>query len=122
MFSLFGFTGQRVYNALDASPSSSSSNPTLPIPTTTTTTTTTTPSSTASQPSTNDAANQPLWKRILNSKYSPMKVLSDEQYGHLLREKLVRVDAEIAIVDEEIGKVKAMGDEKDVDRGDQVKA
>ncbi|KAL8979189.1 MAG: hypothetical protein Q9177_006206 [Variospora cf. flavescens] len=120
MFSLFGFTGQRVYNALDASPSSSSSsssNPTLPIPTTTIT-----PSSATSQPSTIDAATQPLWKRILNSKYSPMKVLSDEQYGHLLREKLVRVDAEIAIVDEEIGKVKAMGDEKDVDRRDQGKA
>ncbi|KAI4125478.1 MAG: hypothetical protein LQ341_006978 [Variospora aurantia] len=117
MFSLFGFTGQRVYNALDASPSSSS-NPTLPIRTTTTIT----PSSAASRPSTNDAATQPLWKRILNSKYSPMKVLSDEQYGHLLREKLVRVDAEIAIVDEEIGKVKAMGDEKDVDRRDQGKA
>ncbi|KAL8643620.1 MAG: hypothetical protein Q9210_007614 [Variospora velana] len=111
MFSLFGFTGQRVYNAFDAPPSS---NPSLPIPTTIT-------PSAASRPSTNDTANQPLWKRILNSKYSPMKVLSDEQYGDLLREKLVRVDAEIAIVDEEIGKVKAMG-EKDVDRGDQGKA
>lgn len=35
-----------------------------------------------------------------------MKVLSDEQYETILREKLLRVEAEIAIVDEDIEKVK----------------
>ncbi|KAI4106117.1 MAG: hypothetical protein LQ345_007198 [Seirophora villosa] len=107
MFSLFGYTGQRAYNFLDAP------QPTAPAPAT---------ADVPHPPSPADAdADQPLWKRVLNSKYSPMKVLSDEQYERLLREKLVRVDAEIAIVDEQIGKVKAMGGE-DVDRGDRERA
>ncbi len=38
-----------------------------------------------------------------------MKVLSDEQYETILREKLLRVEAEIAIVDEDIEKVKQRG-------------
>lgn len=88
MFSLFGFAGQHIYNALDARHSSHLSRP---------------PSSAPELDQVND---QPLWKRILNSKYSPMKVLSDEQYEELLKEKLVRVDAEIAVVDEQIQKVR----------------
>ncbi|KAI4168558.1 MAG: hypothetical protein LQ348_007464 [Seirophora lacunosa] len=109
MFSLFGYTGQRAYNFLDApqpTPPPRAATADSPHP----------PS-----PDDDDDADQPLWKRVLNSKYSPMKVLSDEQYEHLLREKLVRVDAEIAIVDEQIGKVKARGGE-DVGRGDREKA
>ena len=35
-----------------------------------------------------------------------MKVLSDEQYEKILREKLLRVEAELAIVDDDIEKVK----------------
>lgn len=88
MFSLFGFAGQHVYNAIDARRAGQ----TIPAP---------------SDTNTNSTLDQPLWKRIFNSKYSPMKVLSDEQYEDLLREKLLRVDAEIAIVDEEIAKVRA---------------
>ncbi|KAL8707928.1 MAG: hypothetical protein Q9225_007685, partial [Loekoesia sp. 1 TL-2023] len=95
MFSLFGFAGQHIYNALDARHTSCLSQPSNP----------TTPGLD------ND---QPFWKRILNSKYSPMKVLSDEQYEEMLKEKLVRVDAEIAVVDEQIEKVrgKARGEKE----------
>ncbi|KAI4120880.1 MAG: hypothetical protein LQ338_006705 [Usnochroma carphineum] len=89
MFSLFGFAGQHAYNALDARQASNAI---------------AAPSDIAAQTT---ADQQPLWKRTLNSRYSPMKVLSDEQYEDLLKEKLVRVDAEIAIVDEEIGKARA---------------
>ena len=39
-------------------------------------------------------------------KWSPMKVLTDEEYESMLREKLLRVDAEIAIVDEDLGKLR----------------
>jgi hypothetical protein len=53
---------------------------------------------------TTESTQEPVWKRALNSKYSPMKVLSDDQYAALLREKLLRVDADIAIVDEDIEK------------------
>ncbi|KAL8818692.1 MAG: hypothetical protein Q9223_002729 [Gallowayella weberi] len=96
MFSLFGFTGQHLYNALDvrhqnlpASPASRNN---------------------VSDDATNVPSNsikpvEPRWKRILNSKWSPMKVLSDEEYENLLREKLVRVEAELAMVDEDIEKV-----------------
>lgn len=35
-----------------------------------------------------------------------MKVLSDEQYEKMLREKLLRVEAELAIVDEDVEKLK----------------
>jgi hypothetical protein len=45
-----------------------------------------------------------LWRRALNSGWSPMKVLSDEQYVVMLKEKLLRVDADIAVVDDDIAK------------------
>jgi hypothetical protein len=49
---------------------------------------------------------EPLWRRALNSKYSPMKVLSDDQYADMLKEKLLRVNADIAVVDDDISKWK----------------
>lgn len=48
-----------------------------------------------------------IWRRVANSKYSPMKVLSDEEYEKVLREKLVRVEAEIALIDEDIDKIQS---------------
>lgn len=36
-----------------------------------------------------------------------MKVLSDEEYEKVLREKLVRVEAEIALIDEDIDKIQS---------------
>jgi len=38
----------------------------------------------------------------LNSKWSPMKILSDAEYEHMLQEKLLQVNARIALVDESI--------------------
>ncbi|KAL9639702.1 MAG: hypothetical protein Q9204_000992 [Flavoplaca sp. TL-2023a] len=102
MFSLFGFAGQYIYNALDARHHSSLGEPSIP-------TMQIKPSSKADyETSTMQAAKpeEPLWKRALNSKWSPMKVLSDEQYEKILREKLLRVEAELAIVDDDIEKVK----------------
>jgi len=46
---------------------------------------------------------------FLNSKWSPMKVLSDSEYENMLREKLLRVNAQIALVDENI---QALGAQK----------
>jgi len=42
----------------------------------------------------------------LNSRWSPVKVLSDDEYEKLLQEKLLRVDAEISLLDESIQAVK----------------
>lgn len=36
-----------------------------------------------------------------------MKVLSDEEYAKVLREKALKVDVEIALVDEEMAKLEA---------------
>ncbi|KAH8801563.1 hypothetical protein F5884DRAFT_685119 [Xylogone sp. PMI_703] len=38
----------------------------------------------------------------LNSKWSPVKVLSDAEYEEMLQEKLLKINAEIALVDESI--------------------
>lgn len=48
----------------------------------------------------------------MNAKWSPVKVLSDDEYENLLREKLLRVDADIAILDESIAAVKAEGEKQ----------
>ena len=73
MFSIFGAIGQTVHNTADAKNS--------------------------------DAArlapksNQRSW---LDAKWSPVKVLTDEEYEKILREKLLRVNAQIALVEENI--------------------
>ncbi len=77
MFALFGATGQYLYNIADARKSARA----------------TKPESTKSS-----------W---LDSKWSPMKVLSDQEYENMLREKLLRVNAEIALVDENIEALRA---------------
>ncbi|PSS12961.1 hypothetical protein M430DRAFT_143450 [Amorphotheca resinae ATCC 22711] len=43
----------------------------------------------------------------LNSKWSPMKVLTDSEYENMLQEKLLRVNVEIALIDESIEKLRA---------------
>lgn len=43
----------------------------------------------------------------LDSRWSPMKKLTDEEYEHILEEKLLRLDAEIAIIDDNIADLKA---------------
>lgn len=48
-----------------------------------------------------------FWQRVADSKYSPMKVLSDKDYEKVLKEKLIRVEAEIALIDEDIAKLKS---------------
>ncbi|KAH7419003.1 hypothetical protein BKA64DRAFT_633708 [Cadophora sp. MPI-SDFR-AT-0126] len=75
MFALFGATGQVVYNMADARNSERSQAP-------------------------EEASD--LKNSWLNSKWSPMKVLSDAEYEAMLQEKLLRINAQIALVDENI--------------------
>ncbi|KAI1847774.1 hypothetical protein JX265_009202 [Neoarthrinium moseri] len=44
---------------------------------------------------------------LLASKWSPLKPLSDKDYEQLLEEKILRLDAEIAIIDDSIAALKA---------------
>ncbi|KAK2627205.1 hypothetical protein QTJ16_003171 [Diplocarpon rosae] len=73
MFALLGATGQAVYNMADARKSELSELP-----------------------------EKDLKYSWLNSRWSPMKVLSDAEYETILQDKLLRVNAQIALVDENI--------------------
>lgn len=44
-------------------------------------------------------------ERVSDMKWSPMKMLTDEQYERMLKEKLLKVEAEIAVLDEKIERV-----------------
>ena len=88
MFTLFGYLGQTVYNALDARHSEQVA---IDI-------------QAAAQGKTNDGKR--FWERIAEMKWSPLTAVSDEDYGHLLKEKLLRVEAEIALVDEEVDRLR----------------
>jgi hypothetical protein len=65
---------------------------------------------------TTENVREPLWKRALNSRYSPMKVLSDDQYAALLKEKLLRVETDIAIIDDDIEKWRKQRQEEVVNK------
>ena len=55
---------------------------------------------------TKEEADQNLKNSWMNAKWSPVKVLSDDEYESLLREKMLRVSADIAILDESIEAVR----------------
>ena len=61
----------------------------------------------------NQFERKPFWRRVADSKYSPMKVLSDEEYEKVLRDKLVEVEAEIALIDEDIDKIQSQAERAD---------
>lgn len=46
------------------------------------------------------------------SKWSPMKKLTDQEYENILEEKLLRLDAEIAIIDDDVAALKAEKNEQ----------
>ncbi|KAG0648811.1 hypothetical protein D0Z07_5051 [Hyphodiscus hymeniophilus] len=79
MFGLFGAAGQALFNSADAKNLKQA-----------------------------NAPERDLKDSWLNSKWSPMKVLSDQEYEDMLREKLLRVNAEIALVDEKIEALRVM--------------
>lgn len=49
-----------------------------------------------------------LFERWLNSRYFPVKRISHDDYRSMLNEKLIRVEAEMALIDEEIDRIKAL--------------
>lgn len=77
MFSLYGFLGQGLYNMLDKQHAEEIANPSMGI-----------------------------WERLLNSRLNPMTKLTDEEYEIMLKRKLLRVEAEIALLDDNIKKVR----------------
>ncbi|KAH0350661.1 hypothetical protein KCU83_g4680, partial [Aureobasidium melanogenum] len=78
MFSLFGFLGQTVSNSYDKTD--------LPA---------------CDEPQLN------FWQRFASLKWMPVTVLKDGEYEDMLREKQLKLEAEIALVDERITALKA---------------
>lgn len=50
---------------------------------------------------------KPLFQRIADSKWVPLRHLSDEEYREILSEKLLGIEAEIAVLDENIADLEA---------------
>lgn len=70
---------------------------------------TTQPSDPELQPQQGAAQNgEGMIARLAKSRYNPMRKLTDTEYLSMLQEKLIRVEAEIAIVDEDIAKLETM--------------
>lgn len=88
MFTLFGYLGQTIYTALDARHSEQAA------------------SDAQALAEGKEKDGKRFWERVAEMKWSPLKVLSDEDYGNMLKEKLLRVDAEIALVDEQVERLK----------------
>ena len=88
MFTLLGYVGQSVYTVLDARHSEQVASD----------------AQAAAEGKQNDGKR--CLERVAEMKWSPLTVLSDEDYGNMLREQLLRVDAEIALVDEEVERLK----------------
>jgi hypothetical protein len=74
VFAMLGGAGQTIYNLADARHGAYSNSP----------------------------AKLETRSRWLDSKWSPVRVLSDDEYEGMLQEKLLRLKAEIALIDENI--------------------
>ena len=88
MFTLFGHLGQKTYNILDARHSEQVA------------------ADIHAAVEGKQKTAKRFWERVADMKWSPMTAVSDEDYGDLLKEKLVRVEAEIALLDEEVERLK----------------
>ena len=80
MFAIFGATGQAAYNRLDARKTEQ-----------------------GELEKTSDVKRS--W---MDSKWSPMRVLTDEEYVKMTEEKLLKINVELALVDEAIEGLKEM--------------
>ncbi|CAG7954750.1 unnamed protein product [Penicillium nalgiovense] len=73
IFSVLGYCGQRVFNRVDAW-----------------------------QMENAHKTSKPLMQRMAESKWVPLRTLSDQEYREMLSEKLLSIDAELALLDDKI--------------------
>lgn len=83
MFSLFGYSGQAFVNRQEAQHD-------------------------AAEFVDNDSNQKTFWQRLASSKFSPVKIMTDAEYEDLLKDKLLRVETEIALIDDHIAHLKQM--------------
>lgn len=60
-----------------------------------------------------------MWK-IAQSKWSPMQALSDEDYKKMMQEKILRVEVDIAMIDDKIEVLKKQAAEMEAQRQKSV--
>ena len=72
MFSLFGFLGQTAYNRMSA------------------------------RRGIEQEPKKGFWRRMSEKSWSPITVMTDEEYADMLKEKLLKVEVEISILDDKI--------------------
>jgi len=97
MFTLFGFGGQHAYNFLDRRNSEEVRR---------------------REVLREEGKTDETWlQRVAKSKWSPVKVLSDEEYKRMMQEKLLGVEASIALIDERIEELRKKQMEKEKQRG-----
>ena len=82
MFSLFGAGGQTLYNVLD--------------------------SSHTAKVEAGPVEKRTLTQWVAAQRWSPFSILTDAQYEDILRDKILKLDVEIAIVDDKIAALKEM--------------
>ena len=82
IFGLFGCLAQTSYNVVDASRRAALS-------------------------TTDQSPAQSFLQKLASKKWIPVKSLSDEEYESMLQEKLVKLEAEIALIDDGIASLKA---------------
>lgn len=85
MFSIFGSAGQWLYNGASGS------------------------SSVDVGPKKN------FWERVGERSWSPMKVLSNEDYAAMLKERQLKIDVEIAVIDDKLAELR-----KEIEQREQV--
>ncbi|GAB7354156.1 hypothetical protein MBLNU459_g4713t1 [Dothideomycetes sp. NU459] len=79
MFTIFGFVGQALYNTYDR---------------------------TARPAPADGAVQKNFLQRLADKKWTPFTVLTDAEYEDMLKEKLLRLDAELAVVDDRIAELR----------------
>ncbi|KAI4954362.1 hypothetical protein J4E91_002075 [Alternaria rosae] len=94
MFTLFGWAGQHGYNYLDAKNSSEIQE----------------------RARGEDKPKENFMHKIAKSKWSPMQVLTDDDYENMMQEKLLRVEAQIAVIDDKIDVLKRQAFELETQR------
>jgi hypothetical protein len=52
-----------------------------------------------------------VMQRLTESKWAPLKALSDQQYEEMLQQKLLKIDVELSMIDEKIATLKAVKDD-----------
>lgn len=100
LFALYGFLGQHGYNYLDQRNSRELQEKAL------------------LKERSDEHSEQPkltLMQRFAKSKWSPFTLLSNEEYEHMLGEKLLKIEADIAIIDERIEAFKKLAAEAEAE-------